>query len=353
MPYKRGHKWVAQVRRKGYRKQGIFKTKTEAQAWEVKWRHRPPEDWEESETTTASSLIDWANDYLTYAQARFTTKTYAEKRFIFKRFFKVINPQTMLSELTPRQALAFLQQQAEARSGYAANKERKNLLAAWNWGIKYLALPSPNPFLVDKFPEQRQARYIPPERDFWKVYKVARGQDRIMLLAYLQLAARRSELFRLRWDDVDFGERRLRLTTRKRQGSHLEEDWLPLLDELYAALLEHRQSCESEWVFVDPQTGGPFRQRRHMMTRLCGQAGVRPFGFHAIRHLTASILANEGVPLIAIQAILRHKNLAVTQRYLHQLQELRARLLVLSNRSSLLREPSAFQKRREVLRLVK
>ena len=188
--------------------------------------------------TTESLLVEWANDYLTYARARFTAKTYNEKRFIFKRFFKIINPKLLVSELTVRQALAFLQKQAEDRSGYAANKERKNLLAAWSWGIKYMALPSPNPFLVDKFPEKRQPRYIPPERDFWKVYDAAESQDKIMLLAYLQLAARRSEIFRLQWEDVDFGESQVRITTRKRQGGHMEEDWLPMLDELYAALLQ-------------------------------------------------------------------------------------------------------------------
>ena len=130
MPYKRGHKWVAEVRKNGRRKQALFGTKTEALDWEAEWRKKPPEDWEEPAMTTESSLIEWANDYLTYAKARFTAKTYDEKRFIFKRFFKIINPELPVSELTERQTLAFLQKQAEARSGYAANKERKNLLAA-------------------------------------------------------------------------------------------------------------------------------------------------------------------------------------------------------------------------------
>jgi integrase len=353
MPYKRGHKWVAEVRRNGKRKQALFRTKTEAQAWETEWRKKPPEDWQESVMTTESSLINWANDYLTYARAMFTIKTYNEKKLIFRRLFKLINPDLPVSALTARQALDFLQNQAEVRSGYAANKERKNLLAAWNWGIKYMALPTPNPFLVDKFPEQRQPRYIPPERDFWKVYEVAEDQDKIMLLAYLQLAARRSEIFRLRWQDVDFVESRVRITTRKRQGGHLEEDWLPMLDELSTALLQHKQTNESEWVFIDPQTRGPYKCRRHWMGRLCSKAGVRPFGLHAIRHLTASILANEGVPVIAIQSILRHKSMHVTQRYLHQLKELRSTLKVLSKRKSLLAEPSPSTSRPTELRLVK
>jgi integrase len=132
----------------------------------------------------------------------------------------------------------------------------------------------------------------------------------------------------------------------------MEEDWLPMLDELYTALLQHKQTSKDEWVFTDPQTGGPYRCRQHWMGRLCSKARVRPFGLHAIRHLTASILANEGVPLIIIQAILRHKSMHVTQRYLHQTKELRSTLQVLSKRKSLLAEPSASTRRQAQLHVV-
>lgn len=72
----------------------------------------------------------------------------------------------------------------EDRSGYAANKDRKNLVAAWNWGMKYMEshLSPNNPCLVVKMPEQRTPRDIPPAKDFWKVYGIAEGQDKFMLL---------------------------------------------------------------------------------------------------------------------------------------------------------------------------
>ena len=46
---------------------------------------------------------------------------------------------------------------------------------------------------------------------------------------------------------------------------------------------------------------------------------VKPFGYHAIRHLTASILYQKGYPLSVVQAILRHKNPNTTVRYLQTL----------------------------------
>ena len=38
----------------------------------------------------------------------------------------------------------------------------------------------------------------------------------------------------------------------------------------------------------------PFKYRLHFMRRICGRAGVKHFGFHAIRHITASILYHLG-----------------------------------------------------------
>ena len=65
--------------------------------------------------------------------------------------------------------------------------------------------------------------------------------------------------------------------------------------------------------------GKPFLHRQHLMERLCNKAKVKPFGFHGIRHLTASILYKKGYPLAVIQAILRHANPNTTARYIHSL----------------------------------
>ena len=61
------------------------------------------------------------------------------------------------------------------------------------------------------------------------------------------------------------------------------------------------------------------------MKRLCELAKVKPFGFHAIRHLTASILHRKGYELGAIQAILRHHSPSTTERYLRRISPERVR----------------------------
>lgn len=245
MPFKAGDGWKAQVRKNGRRKEARFKTRKEALDWEAKYRGLPIEEWDTDRIPTVC-LIDWATKYLDCAAVKFGDKTYREKRAMFRLLFQSVNPNLPVARLTPGDILAHLQKQAQGRSGYEANKDRKNLVAGWNWGIKYMGLPAPNPCLVDRFAEQRQRRYIPPISDFWKVYEAAETkQDRLMLLAYLHTAARRAELFRLCWTDVDFNRGELVLSTRKRMDGSLEYDELPMTDDLYAALLEHKLSSSS------------------------------------------------------------------------------------------------------------
>ena len=230
-----------------------------------------------------------------------------------------------ISCLHKRLVLAHLSFQAETRSGYSANKDRKNLIAAWNWGVRYLpGFPEDNPFLVDKFPEVRTPRYVPPEKDFWRVYGAAESeQDRLMLLCYLHLAARRNEIFTLRAEDVDLYNRRIRLYTRKRKDGSLDYDWLPMTERLFKEMLVFMPAVSGEWVFPDPKTGLPYVARQRWLDRLCRKAGVKKFGLHGIRHLSASILISNNVSLLDVQTILRHKNMTTTQRYVHRLESVR------------------------------
>jgi integrase len=183
---------------------------------------------------------------------------------------------------------------------------------------------------VDKFPEIRSHRYVPPENDFWQIYDSVQGQNKIMLLTFLHLGARRKEVFNLKWDDVDFMDNQIRLWTNKRLGSNKEYDWLPMTSDLRSALKQwwkerpvkdsaHVFVCLEDTPFCEKYFGKPFTNRQHFMKKVCERAKIKPFGFHAIRHLTATILYHKGYDVSVIQAILRHKSPSTTNVYLKSL----------------------------------
>lgn len=341
MPYydSKKKRWIGQVRIRYTKHRKEFLTKSEAKQWEVEkkqqLKRRP--------RTTASnpaleihtiSLLELANRYLDYSAVKHSTKTYKEKKLAFRNLFQSISPDTDVTKLHKGIVLDHFKRQSIARSGYAANKDRKNLVAAWNWAIDYIEnFPESNPFKTLRFSEIRKPRYIPPLEDFWKVYNAAESrQDQLMLLCYLHLAARRNEIFTLRWEDINFKDKIIRLYTRKRRDGSLEYDWLPLTDQLYNELKAYnKEKPDEEWVFPNPQNGIPYVTRLKWMRRICAAAGVKPFGLHSIRHLTASILVANNISLVETQQILRHKNLTTTQRYIHNLRQLRHSISCLPN----------------------
>ncbi len=79
---------------------------------------------------------------------------------------------------------------------------------------------------------------------------------------------------------------------------------------------------QEEWVFYNKETKNRYNRRPKLMTRICKQAGVKPFGFHSIRHFAASFIADQDkVSMKAISGLLRHENLATTERYIHHVSE--------------------------------
>lgn len=304
------------------------KSKREAAQWELDTRK---EILKQQTLMGLPSLLEWANKYLSYSEQKHSPKTFKEKVSAFK-FFLGHAGQITLDDITPGLAMEYLQSQSKKRSGYAANKEKKNLAAAWAWGTKYISgFPQePNPFLmVDRFKEERCPRYVPSESDFWRVVDTSTGQDKTMLLALFYLGARKGEIFRLTWDDIDFVNNRIRLGTRKTQDGSMRYDWLPLAHDLKTSLLDWKikRPYKTKWVFTvldnspspNHNPGEPFKARVHFMGTICRKAGVKPFGYHAIRHLHASILFNEGSELSTVQKQLRHTSPTTTVRYLRTL----------------------------------
>lgn len=280
------------------------------------------------------TILEWATAYLEECERRNTVSTFKEKRDGFRRFTQYLakteglSPTMEVECFGRREARLYLAYQKDKRGSNCSNKDRKVLTTAWRWAVAYLdgfPLDQPDPFLgCQRYPEIRTPRYIPPEADFWKVYAVAPEREQALLACYLNLAARKSELLRLTWDEVDFSRNTVALTTRKTRTGNIKRDEMPMNPEVRATMLwlwEHREGT-SNHVFtcpVEPLRGQPYKSAAHVMKRLCARAGIKRFGFHAIRHLAATILAQEGHSLFSIQHSLRHEKQSTTDRYLHGL----------------------------------
>lgn len=307
---------------RGKRRTKAFATLREARQWESS---QTVEKWEEQSKPTLTAL-QVASDYLKDVEARMSRQTFIEKQSVFRLLFKSIRHDADIESITVREAARFLNEQNASRGGNAANGDRKNLCAWWTWAQETQGVTRACPFkAVKRFAEDRTPRHVPSADDLKRVMAVADDETNTFLLTMLHTAARVGELLRLKWSDVDMERRTVCLGTRKRANGSLEHDIVPMTTELRDRLTDHRRTARSVYVFCRPD-GQPYTQRIHLMGRLCKRAGVTEFGFHGIRHLSASMLDAAGVELSVIQAILRHKSATTTARYLHSLRGVRVEL---------------------------
>jgi integrase len=125
---------------------------------------------------------------------------------------------------------------------------------------------------------------------------------------------RKSEMFRLKWDDVDPDRGFIHL--RDPKGG--KDQTIPL-NQAAREVLEHHPKSDSPFVF--PGRGGKQRTEiRRPIDRIRKTAELpkdfRPL--HGLRHTYASMLASSGqVDLYTLQKLLTHKSAAMTQRYAH------------------------------------
>lgn len=144
----------------------------------------------------------------------------------------------------------------------------------------------------------------------WTMRQQPNPRLRLYILTALHTGARRAELARLTWGDVDL---RLRTIT-FRNTKNGDTRTIPMTETLRAALAALPRP-------LDP--GAPVLPRldpgvlTRSFARLVRRLGLDNLRFHDLRHDAASTLAMEGVPLRTIAEILGHRDLRMTARYAH------------------------------------
>ena len=314
---KKTGKWRYKFQFQGamYERQGLS-TKLEAQEAEL---NRRKEAQAGESKKSYPSLKGVAVKYLTDCKARMQKNTWRAKASYYDRFLEWLGDDPEMETITAGQLNEYLLYVQHEEGSTNANRHLKDLKALWNWAMKQENLNiHKNPCrYIEPFPEEKKLRYIPPTEDIDKVILAATQDDLDLLICLRYTGARIGELLRLTWEDINFEKQTVTLWTRKRRGGQLQADKLAMPDTMAVALKRRwkNRNKETQLVFeFAPKT------LRNLMRSLCERAGVKPFGFHAIRHYVASLLGDSGKATLGqIQRFLRHRRQSTTETYLHEL----------------------------------
>lgn len=134
----------------------------------------------------------------------------------------------------------------------------------------------------------------------------------LLVLLALTTGARKGELLRLRWRDIDTGRRVLHVLTSKNG----EPKVLPLVPSVVEQVELHRGEPGG---LVFPSRLNPLKPMttEFRWAEALKAANVRNFRFHDCRHSCASLLAQQGASLLEIADLLGHKQISMSHRYAH------------------------------------
>ena len=151
--------------------------------------------------------------------------------------------------------------------------------------------------------------------------------ERPLYVVATMCGLRQGELIALRWLDVDWNARVIRVRRNYTRGqfgkpkSRRSTRSVPMPQRVAAQLRAlHGNSsftADTDLVFCHPDTGGPYdasKMRKRFKDAVVA-AGIRPIRFHDLRHTFGTRMAAAGAPLRTIQEWMGHRDYKTTEIY--------------------------------------
>lgn len=268
-------------------------------------------------------LSRFAEDYLTYSRTVHRPKSTESAATALRELQKVLGDRP-LHNIGVRDVENFVGAKQQEASPRTARVYLVTLASTFETARRW-ALIQTNPFrLVEKprLPESTPS-YLTPEQ-FQLLLATVRNQTlHDLILCAAMTGLRLSELTSLRWEDIDFGRRLLRVQNSAEFTTKSKKNRIvPVNRWVYNLLDQRRPESASGLVFhIEGR-----RLRKEYVSkgfkRAVRRAGLdEGLHFHSLRHTFASWLVQRGAPLLEVQRLLGHSTMSMTQAYTHLLPQ--------------------------------
>lgn len=140
----------------------------------------------------------------------------------------------------------------------------------------------------------------------------------LFLTIALNTGMRKMEILGLKWCDVDFKKKLIKVT--KERSKNKKTRFVPMNDVVYQELQKVDKS--HEYIFYNRETKSHIKNIKTTFKHACKKAGIKNLTAHDLRHTAASFLVNDcGVSVAVASEILGHSKLEMTMKYVHSTPE--------------------------------
>jgi integrase len=284
---------------------------------------------------------DAAKEFLGWAKTNVSESGFIRYRVSIDNL-RIAFEQLNLDQITPALVEKFKTERLRAVAPATVNRDLTVLKRLYNLILKGRILPGARiseflPVRIAMLREHNQRLRYLSEREFHELLLACeririrrraclrtRSLDlRPIITLAVHTGLRRSEIFGLKWSDVDLAGRVITV----HHGKWGSARHVPINSVLAATLEDIPRRLDSPYIFPHadkgPHSGDRFVELKRAWKRLLEEAGISNLRFHDLRHTTASWLVMRGVPLKIVQEILGHKTYLTTLRYAHLAPELR------------------------------
>jgi len=287
----------------------------ESEIVEGKWTIRETDD------VPFSTLL---TEYLEYALASKAASTYNADKYRIKSHLLPYFGEISVKKITPQMVDDYKTKRVQdGAAPKTVNNELVNLShmlkMAGRWGYvdrnvvssveKMRIVKNPSLFLK----QDEIFRLLEAAKDYY-IYPI--------IMTALHTGMRKSELFNLKWTDIDFDQRTIMVQSKPDwHTKNYKSRTLQITPSLYKALFEHRNQqaelrIESEYIFT--YKGEQIRDSiKKSLRTVVRKAGIKNVTLHTLRHTFASQLVMAGVTLRDVQALMGHQSFETTLQYAH------------------------------------
>jgi integrase/recombinase XerD len=191
------------------------------------------------------------------------------------------------------------------KSRYDANNSISAVKAWLKWCVRSGYLSRSPAEAIKKIPTQENARESLSPSQIKAIVKSALDEEIYpLIMTALYAGMRKSELFRLVWEDVDLKQGIITVKVSKSKKVRR----IPIATKLRAVLTPRRKESGSicdvnQW------------QQRDILKRIFNRAGVSG-GWHHFRHTFCTMLLRSGVDIKTVCELAGHSSISVTSKYL-------------------------------------
>ncbi len=246
-----------------------------------------------------------------------------DRRLLDKVLLPVLGPRK-LADIARADIAKFHHDQR--RAPYQANRALSLLSKLFNlcekWGLRK---DGTNPCRhVEKYREEKKERYLNPD-ELSRLGVVlsnteASKEELPQAIAAIRLliltGARFSEILALKWDYIDLDQREITLPDSKTGKKTIQ-----LGEPAAELLMTMPRYVGSPYVIPGQKAGQHLIGLPHIWMRIREKAGLPSVRIHDLRHSFASSAARAGMSLPFIGALLGHRELATTNRYVHLMSD--------------------------------